>query len=202
MIVSFGGADGTEIGVSCTSVSSLQAQYQAVINQYHLKSIDLDIEGNTLDNTSANDRRNKAIKALEAANPGLRVSYTLPVDPSGLPSNAISLLNNAKSNGTRVDVVNIMAMVYGACNIDMGTTADNATKATHTQLVNMGLSAKVGITPMIGVNDVTCENFTTSNASTVTNFANANTSYVSMIAYWELSADSSYSYLKIFHGFR
>ena len=45
MIASFGGASGTELGVACTSVSSLQAQYKRVIDQLNLTRIDLDIEG-------------------------------------------------------------------------------------------------------------------------------------------------------------
>src|SRR6478672_2193696 len=40
VIASFGGASGTEIGVSCTSVSTVQAQYKRVIDQMNLTRID------------------------------------------------------------------------------------------------------------------------------------------------------------------
>src|SRR5581483_650686 len=83
VIVSHGGASGTELGQACTSVSSLQAAYQKVIDQFKLTWIDLDIESGAESDTTSVDRRNKAIKALEAANPSLRVSYTLAVDRSG-----------------------------------------------------------------------------------------------------------------------
>ena len=200
VIVSFGGASGTEIGVSCTTVSSLQAAYQKVIDAYNVRWLDLDIEGSGMGNTTAIDRRNKAITALQAANPGLRISYTLAVDRAGLPSGQINLLKNAKTNGTRVDVVNIMAMDYGPCYTDMGQAAIDAANATRSQLSSNGISAKVGVTPMTGVNDVTCENFTTANASQLVSFAQAN-SFVRTLGYWSLDRDGSRAYLNVFKTF-
>ena len=71
-------------------MSSLQAQYQRVIDQLNLTRIDLDIEGAPLDDTAANDRRNQALANLQAqyaaAGKTLTVDYTLPVDPTGLLS--------------------------------------------------------------------------------------------------------------------
>src|SRR6201990_3645654 len=64
VIVSFGGASGTEL-TSCSTVAAMQAQYKRVIDQFNLTRIDLDIEGSTLDNTAANDRRNQALANLQ-----------------------------------------------------------------------------------------------------------------------------------------
>jgi hypothetical protein len=201
VIVSFGGEGGTEIGRSCTSVSSLQAAYQKVINQYSLTWVDFDIENGAENDTASVDRRNKAIAGLEAANASLRVSYTLAVDRTGLPGAQKNLLSNAKANGARVDVVNIMAMDYGPCYSDMGQAAIDAANATRGNLSSLGVSASVGITPMIGTNDTTCEVFSVANAQQVVAFANAN-SFVRLLAYWETGADTSTeSYLKTFHGF-
>jgi hypothetical protein len=200
VIVSFGGASGTELGQACTSVSSLQGAYQKVIDQFKLTWIDLDIESGAESDTASVDRRNKALKALEAANPSLRVSYTLAVDRSGLPSGPLNLLKNAKSNGTRVDVVNVMAMDYGPCYSDMGQAGVDAANATKNQLSSNGISAKVGITPMIGTNDVACEKFSTSDATVVANYAQAN-SYVRTLGFWAIGADGGYSYTHIFHPF-
>jgi len=200
VIVSHGGASGTELGDSCTSVSSLQAAYQKVISQFHLTWIDLDIEGGAESNTTNVDRRNQAIHNLQVANPSLRVSYTLAVDRAGLPSAQINLLKNAMSRSARVDVVNIMAMDYGPCYSDMGQAAVDAASATRSQLANIGLSAKVGVTPMIGTNDVTCEKFSTSDASVLVNYAQAN-SYIRLLAYWAQGADPNHSYINIFKTF-
>src|SRR5215475_5322874 len=53
VIASFGGASGTELAQACTSVASLQTQYQRVIDQLNLTRVDLDIEGAPLDDTAA-----------------------------------------------------------------------------------------------------------------------------------------------------
>ena len=49
----------------------------------------------------------------QAANPGLRVSYTLPVLPAGLTADGVDLLRNTVSHGVLIDVLNIMTMDYG-----------------------------------------------------------------------------------------
>jgi hypothetical protein len=53
---------------------------------------------------------------------------------------------------------------------------------------------------MIGTNDVPCEKFSTTDASVLVNYAQAN-SYISLLAYWEQGADSSHSYINIFRTF-
>jgi hypothetical protein len=56
---------------------------------------------------------------LEAANPGLVVSLTIPVLPSGPDGNGQAFLQLAHADGVNVSVVNIMAMDYGAA-FDIG----------------------------------------------------------------------------------
>ena len=61
-IISFGGEGGDELADVCTSTSTLQAQYQAVITKYNVTRLDFDIEydsGDAIDNTTAIDRRNQ-----------------------------------------------------------------------------------------------------------------------------------------------
>jgi hypothetical protein len=200
VIISFGGQAGGELGKACGTVSAVQGAYQKVIDQFHLKWMDLDIESGLESDSASVDRRNKALHNLQVANPGLRVNYTLAVDRSGLPSGPRGVLSNAKANGVNVSVVNIMAMDYGPCYTDMGQAAIDAAVATRNQLASLGLSAKVGVTPMIGVNDVTCEKFSTSDASTLVNYAQSN-SYISLLAYWEQTADPNRTYINIFKTF-
>jgi chitinase len=199
VLVSFGGASGTELGQACGSVSSLQAQYKRVIDTLNLTRVDLDIEGSALNDTGANDRRNQALAALQqqyaSSGKHLDVDYTLPVDPSGLLSNSLSLLNNAKSRGVDVSVVNIMTMDYGSP-MDMGQAAVSAATALHGQLGQIWtakssdeLWAMEGNTPMIGVNDTTSEIFTTGNASTLESFAASHG--IQLLAYWALGRDKA-----------
>ncbi|MFC4031940.1 ricin-type beta-trefoil lectin domain protein [Streptomyces polygonati] len=199
VIASFGGASGTEIGISCTSVSALETQYKRVIDGLNLTRLDFDIEGSALNNTAANDRRNQALADLQsqyaAAGKRLDIDYTLPVDPSGLESNSISLLNNAKSHGLNVNLVNIMTMDYGSA-MDMGNAAISAAQGLHTQLGqiwNTKTSAQLwsmeGNTPMIGVNDTSSEVFSTSDATDLTNFAKTNG--IQELSFWSLGRDKA-----------
>ena len=214
VIASFGGASGTEL-TSCSTVASMQAQYQRVIDQFNLTRIDLDIEGSTLSDTAANDRRNQALANLQSYYAGqgrtLSVDYTLPVNPTGLDGSGISLLQNAKSHNLNVNLVNIMTMDYGPA-IDMGQAAISAANALHTQLgqiwttkTSAQLWAMEGNCPMIGVNDVSSEVFTTGNAQSLESFAAANG--IQELTYWSLGRDnqgqsgtpqSNYQFLNIF----
>ena len=187
---SFGGASGSELAQVCSSAASLQAAYQKVINTYALKWLDFDIEGNAVSASASVDLRNKALAALEAANPGLKVSYTLGVMPNGLPPAQLNVLLNAKANSVRVDVVNIMAMDYGsAYSGDMGQYAIQAAQATEAQLVNNGILASVGICPMIGQNDSNGEVFSLADASELVTWAQP-TGYVTELSFWAADRDN------------
>src|SRR5580698_2941402 len=90
VIVSFGGEAGTEIAISETNTAALEAKYQAIIDRYKLTWLDFDIEGDSLSKTDANLRRNAVLASLQAKNPSLIISYTLPVDPDGISSESQS----------------------------------------------------------------------------------------------------------------
>ncbi|MFI7338354.1 cellulose binding domain-containing protein [Streptomyces sp. NPDC050085] len=176
--VSFGGASGTELAQACSSASDLAAAYQKVIDQFKLTKVDFDVEGGALPDTAANTKRATAIATLQKNNPGLNVSFTLPVMPEGLTSDGVNFLKNAKENGVSTDLVNIMAMDYGASySGDMGTYAEQAATATQAQIKTaLGLSdaaawKAVAITPMIGVNDVSSEVFKVDDATQLVSFA-------------------------------
>ncbi|MFJ9035640.1 cellulose binding domain-containing protein [Streptomyces sp. NPDC102406] len=176
--VSFGGASGTELALACSSAGDLAAAYQKVIDRFELTKVDFDIEGGALPDTASNTERARAIATLQKNNPDLNVSFTLPVMPEGLTSDGVNFLKNAKANGVATDLVNIMAMDYGASySGDMGTYAEQAATATQAQIKSaLGLSdaaawKAVAITPMIGVNDVTSEIFKVEDATQLVSFA-------------------------------
>lgn len=195
IVLSFGGASGSEAALSATDANSLAALYQSAIDRYHAKSVDFDIEGGALSNTRANTLRNQAIAILDKNNPDLEISYTLPVLPTGLTLEGTNLLKNAVANNVDVDIVNIMAMDYGGSfdangNPDMGDYAIQAAEATLVQMRSAGMNdSKVGITPMIGVNDVNKEIFTLEDASQLTQYADTH-SEVGRISLWSLGRDN------------
>ena len=196
--ISFGGEDGSELAQTCTSVSQLEAAYQQVISAYDVNKIDFDIEGAAVDDTAANALRDQALVALQKANLGLQVSFTLPVLPSGLPSDEDAILTGAVQAGVNISAVNVMAMDYGdgaAPNPSgqMGTFAIDAATATDAQVASaMGISdsaawSKVAVTPMIGVNDSSDEIFTVANAQQLVAFAASK--HLAWLSMWSAGRD-------------
>ena len=201
VIVSFGGATGTELALACSTVATLQAQYQAVIDEYNLTRIDFDIEGSAFTDTASIDLRNKAIAALQAAAASagrtLVVQYTIPVLPTGLTAPGLSLLQNALTNGVNIGIVNVMAMDYGSYYDpnQMGAYAVEAMNATISQLGTLYGAAKtdtqvrsmIGVTPEIGLNDISPEVFTLSDASTLVSAAQSGS--IGMLTFWSTGRD-------------
>jgi hypothetical protein len=202
--VSFGGANGSELATACSSAADLTAAYQKAVDAYGLTKLDFDIEGGAIADSSANTRRAQAIAQLQknAAAKGrtLDVSFTLPALPSGLTQDGINLVAGAKSGGVQIGAVNIMAMDFGdgvAPNPQgrMGTYAIAAATATQAQVKSvLGLGdaaawAKVAVTPMIGVNDVSTEVFTVADAGQLADFAKSK--HLAWLAMWSGTRDKA-----------
>ena len=192
VIVSFGGATGTELAQATGDVATLQAQYQAVIDAYTLTAIDFDIEGAAVADGPSVDRRNAAIAGLQsaaqAAGRDLAISYTLPVALDGLTTDGLNLLKNARAHGVNISLVNIMALDYGgsAPPDQMGQNAITAVQAVSGQLSGASWAA-IGVTPMIGVNDTAPEVFTLQDAQDLLRFAQQNN--LGRLAMWSVTRD-------------
>jgi chitinase len=191
VIVSSGGSGGEPISFTCTNQSTIDAAYQAIINDYGTSQLDFDIEGAAIADTAGIDRTFQAMKDLKASNPSLAWSVTVPVLPSGLDFNGTNLLHDAQNMGVTIPVVNIMAMDYYQGNIEMGNAAISAAQNTLNQMraVNGSYSyANVGITPMIGVND-DGSTFTLADASSVASWASSNG--IGRLAFWSVDRDQA-----------
>jgi hypothetical protein len=198
-IPSFGGEAGTELALACPSAAALAAQYESVINTYHVTSIDFDVEGGSLGQQASIDRRSQAIKLLEHAHPKLQVSLTLPVLPTGLDPDGLAVVRSAVKHGARIDVVNVMAMDYGDSAAPkpagrMAAYAIDAAKTVHGQLAKLhphvhgsALWRMVGVTPMIGVNDSSDEVFQLADARRLVSFARAK--HLGRLAFWAATRD-------------
>ena len=166
-----------------------------MIDRYHVHSLDFDIEGMAVQDQHSITLRDQALVGLKAANPGLIISYTLPVLPTGLTADGLNVLSSAKHDGLAIDVVNIMAMDYGSA-VDnggqMGLDAIDAAIATESQIAALGLSAKLGVTPMIGVNDISSEVFSLADAQALLNYAQTDSNIV-RLAMWSVARDNGNS---------
>ena len=201
-VVSFGGQANTSLDVACPTAAALTSAYQSVLSAYHLTTIDLDVEGAALDDFAAGQRRAAAVAALEKASPALSVWLTLPVEPSGLQDNALSVIKSMLRDHVSIAGVNVMTMDFTTPPSPGGTMAqlaESALNATHGQLAalfpeyGIRLSAqqiwqRVGATPMIGQNDKQGENFTVSDARALAGFASRN--HLGRVSMWSVNRDT------------
>jgi len=205
--VSFGGAAGTGLAAACKTPAQLQAAYQVVINTYGLTHIDFDVEGHWLAEAKSIERRSRAIFGLQAqareAKRPLHVWYTLPVLPSGLTREGAGVLRSALRHRVDIAGVNIMAMNYGKAQAPkptthMGTYTIQAATSLHAQLkmlhreagvpkTDAQIWAMVGLTPMLGHNDVKPETFTLGNAREVIAFARQKK--IGLLSCWSANRD-------------
>lgn len=187
--ISFGGAGSTDISKKC-SVVQLINTYQQIINIYQPIGLDFDIE-----NTAVNSPNiMTALKTIVINNPNLKISFTLPVMPSGLTAPAKNVVSLAKNAGLNY-VVNIMTMDYGpSYSGDMGQYAIQAAtktlsylKTLYPQETDNNLWQMIALTPMIGVNDIPTEIFTLKNTDVLNNFAQTN--HLAWLSMWSLGRD-------------
>jgi hypothetical protein len=204
MMVSLGGAAGQELAQVMTNVNALTAAYRSVVTAYGLTHIDFDIEGAAVADRASIDRRSQAIAAVQkaavAAGHKLDVWLTLPVLPTGLTADGIYVVQSALKYGVNIAGVNIMTMDYGdsAAPSPAGHMGDYATQAATSlfgqlqtayggTLTDSQIWAKVGLTPMIGMNDITSEVFTQADAQKILAFAQQHG--IDRISIWSLNRD-------------
>ncbi|GAA3317660.1 chitinase [Arthrobacter ramosus] len=205
--VSFGGSVNSELANSCQNAADLERAYRAVLERYNPATIDFDIEGDNLADGAAWQRRAAAIASLqkERSKEGhaLSIWLTLPVTPQGLTDVGTSAVDQMLAAGVQLAGVNIMTMNYGSSRsqsqsmLDAGTSA---AQSTHDQLsiiyqrAGMTLNSeqiwrKMGLTPMIGRNDLPGEIFDLDAARGLNSFAI--TKGVQRVSMWSLNRDMS-----------
>jgi hypothetical protein len=192
--VSFGGALGQELATHCRDTRRLAAEYASVLDRYHALAADFDLEGAALADRPAMARRAQALARLQAQ-PGRRltVSLTLPVSPDGLSASALGAVRAIVGAGVHLGAVNLLAMDKGLAPArgHMAAEAILALDAAHRQLAALGpgLSSwkSLGVTAMVGVNDVSDEIFTLTDARTLARFADRRG--LALTSIWSLARD-------------
>lgn len=204
-VVSFGGQANTELAVACDRTDALERAYRAVIDRYAADTIDFDVEGPALADAVANVRRAEAVKAIQddvrASRGRLAVWLTLPVTPAGLNPDALAVVRAMLD--ARVDLagVNVMAMDFGdpAAAKDMRAAVLSSVDATRRQLAavfsragvqlsSARLWRKVGVTVMIGQNDVKAERVSVADARAIAAYAADRG--IARVSTWSLNRDS------------
>src|SRR3990167_284862 len=189
-MISFGGANCNDISMAC-SESQLVSTFEQILKVYQPQGLDFDIENSSTDVT----KLLSALKQIQQSHPDLKISFTLPVLPEGLVAEGQKVVNQAKASGLHYSI-NIMAMDYGpAYDSDMGQYAIQAAtnlfaflKKLYPTQSDSDLWRMIEVTPMIGVNDVTVEQFTLANVDTLRHFAQQNN--LGSLSMWSITRDN------------
>lgn len=203
VILSFGGASqdiAKEPAACVKDPATLVRVYQQFIDAYKLRGMDFDIEGNIENDSAANDRRAVAINTLRKANPQLQITFTLPVTSTGLAPNGLAILKSAQNHGTVIDKVNLMTMDFESNIVKMGDATISAAKGTLDQMKSMSFNAKLGLTPMIGLNDVKTQFFTLDDAKQVMQFVRQ-TPKIDHLGFWNIQTAQALDYVSVFNDF-
>jgi hypothetical protein len=207
VMISLGGQAGTSLA-QWGSANGMTAQqlanaYGGIIDTYGITHLDFDIEGAAVADPASIALNAQALKLLQQSKPQVQVWYTLPVLPTGLTSDGIKVVDAALKAGVTLAGVNVMAMDYGesaaptsgAAAKTMGAYAIQSAESTYSQLTTLysgyGKSfgySQLGVTPMLGVNDITSEVFTLADAQALEDYARAKG--VGMLALWSVTRDT------------
>ncbi len=193
IILSFGGANGPYLEEFMTIDQQASAITKLLVDT-GVRAIDFDIEGYPITNTIHNDNRNKVIKQLQVKFPDLYVSYTLAADLQGIPASGIALLQNAKQNGVKLNIVNVMAMdiqnlqgkTWGQDSLLIAETTVSQLTTLYPEKQKSDLYKMLGITVMIGKNDDGTI-FTPTDAVQLVNYCKTNS--IGLLSYWSMNRD-------------
>lgn len=185
VVVSTGGASGTYLEQSCDA-EELAAAYGKALDLAGGNHLDVDIEQD-VDVDTVISALSSLQKDRDAA-----ITFTVPVEPTGLPAETITLLKAARAAGLEV-TVNVMVMNFEASG-DWGTAMVDATEVVRDDLAAIwtdrdaaGIYAMLGVTPMIGVNDTGAVT-TIADARTLADYAR--TKGLAFLRFWSVNRDN------------
>ena len=207
VMISLGGVAGTSVAQSYAarglSAQALANAYAGVVDTYGVTHLDFDVEGAAIADTASITLMSNALKLLQQSRPQVKIWYTLPVLPQGLTADGLNVVQAALTAGVKLDGVNVMAMDYGEGPAPtsgpnaqtMGTYAIRSAESTYSQLSSLYAKngqtftwKQIGVTPMIGVNDITSEVFTVTDAQALQAFATSKG--LGMLSFWSLDRDN------------
>nr|MCW1957125.1 glycosyl hydrolase family 18 protein [Mycobacterium sp.] len=207
VMISLGGQAGTSLAQWGSTHGMTAAQlanaYAGVIDTYGITHLDFDIEGAAVADPTSIALHSQALKLLQQSKPTVQIWYTLPVLPTGLTADGIKVVDSALKAGVNLAGVNVMAMDYGESAAPtsgpsaktMGAYAIQSAESTYTQMANLYKGygqtftySQLGVTPMLGVNDITTEVFNLTDAQMLEDYARAKG--LGMLALWSVTRDT------------
>ena len=187
--VSFGGYNGTKLGQVCGSASATAAAEQTVISTYGLHAIDLDLEEPEYESSSAIANELGAAQIIQADNPGIYISVTIPGTTSGTGWFGEQLLDEAKTLGFTPNAFTIMPFDGGFSGASSQITAledFNSILTSTFRWSSVAAYAHEGISSMNGRTD-SAEYFYQSDFQTVLTWAES--VGLARYSFWDVNRD-------------
>ena len=113
------------------------------------------------------------------------------MNPTGLKTSSISLLEDAASKDIPISSVNLMTMNFDIppySSATMGELSIQAIKSTYEQFQTSNIPFKIGAIPMIGQNDLKNQVFTIEDSEKLKSFVDE-ADYVTYLGYWSMERD-------------
>ncbi|MER8012654.1 chitinase, partial [Streptomyces sp. NPDC094149] len=195
VLVSFGGWSGNKLGEKCTSASSLAGAYQKVIDAYHLKAIDIDIEDTEFSTATVRQRVVDALKIIKTNNPAIVTYVTMGTTPTGPDATGKDLINRGAAAGLANDGWTIMPFDFGGHSGTMGQASVTALEGLKAAVKSAyGYSddtayRHIGVSSMNGTTDEPDEIVTTADFETILSYAQAH--HIARFAFWSVNRDRS-----------
>jgi hypothetical protein len=193
VIVSFGGWSGRKLGEACSTVAALAGAYQKVIDAYHLKAIDIDIEASEFSNATVRQRVIGALKSVKASKPGIRTYVTFGTAPGGPDPTGRDLINKGAAAGLDNDGWTIMPFDFGHHSGAMGAVTvsaaeglKNAVKAAYGYSDVVAYS-RIGISSMNGKTDDPTETVSLDDFHTIVGYAQQH--HIARLTFWAVNRD-------------
>ncbi|GAA4876647.1 chitinase [Kitasatospora terrestris] len=193
IVVSVGGWSGNKLGEKCRSAGALAGAYQKVIDAYHLKALDIDIEDTEFSDATVRQRVVDALKAVRAKNPGLVTYITMGTTPSGPDATGKDLIRRAAAAGLANDGWVVMPFDFGGHTGTMGqatVSALNGLKAAVKSAYGYSDDAAwrhTGVSSMNGTTDEPGETVTTGDFRTILAYAQQH--HLARFSFWSVNRD-------------
>ncbi|GHB46105.1 hypothetical protein GCM10010331_36990 [Streptomyces xanthochromogenes] len=193
VVVSVGGWSGNKLGEKCSSASALAGAYQKVIDAYHLKALDIDIEDTEFSNATVRQRVVSALKIVKTNNPGIVTYVTMGTTTSGPDSNGKDLIKKGAAAGLANDGWTIMPFDFQGHSGSMGSTTVSALEGLKAAVKSAyGYSddaayRHIGVSSMNGKTDEADETVTTGDFQTILGYAKQH--HMARFTFWAVNRD-------------
>jgi chitinase len=193
VVVSVGGWSGNKLGEKCSSASALAGAYQKVINAYHLKALDIDIEDTEFSNATVRQRVVSALKIVKTNNPGIVTYVTMGTTPSGPDSNGKDLIKKGAAAGLANDGWTIMPFDFGSHSGSMGSATVSALEGLKAAVKSAydysddAAYRHIGVSSMNGKTDESDETVTTGDFQTMLGYAKQH--HIARFTFWAVNRD-------------